>query len=69
MRLALLTLLAVAAMSASVLFASHSQRSTADRHGLKSRLTDQALAGVFRAEGALSTFALTGDEEALGDFR
>jgi diguanylate cyclase (GGDEF)-like protein len=67
MRVVLLTGLAVAAMAASVLYASSVQRSTADEHGNEVRVTQAVLTDLYRASSALDTYALTGETEALVD--
>jgi diguanylate cyclase (GGDEF)-like protein len=66
-RVPVLTLLAVVAMAASVLFASHVQRSTAERHGHESALAQSVLARVNRADAALNSFAVSGQPDALMD--
>jgi diguanylate cyclase (GGDEF)-like protein len=66
-RLILLTALAVAAMAASVMYASDVEQETARTHGLETALTLRALSDFNRADAALSAFALTGDDEALED--
>jgi diguanylate cyclase (GGDEF)-like protein len=66
-RLLALTVAAVVAMAASVLYASHAQRATADLHMQEAALSWTALESATRAEASLSTYALTGDPEALAD--
>ena len=67
MRLVLITVLAVAAMSTSVLYASHVQRTTAELHGQELSLTQDIMADANRAEATAATHALTGDPEPLAD--
>ena len=65
MRLALLTLLAIAAMAGGVLATSHVQRSTADLHAGETALTASTRLDVSRADGALADYALTGDPQSV----
>jgi diguanylate cyclase (GGDEF)-like protein len=66
-RVPTLTVLAVLAMGASVLFASHVQGSTAKRHGVEAVLSQRQLAHLNRADAALNSFALSGRAEARSD--
>jgi diguanylate cyclase (GGDEF)-like protein len=63
-----LTILAVTAMAASVLYASHAQRETAELHAHETAVAGGLLADVNRSDGALSTYAVSGDPEALDDY-
>ncbi len=67
MRILVLTGLAVAAMAASVLYASSAQRTSARDHGNETRTTQSVLSEVYRSSSALDTFALTGNPETLVD--
>jgi len=67
-RLMLLTVVSVAVMAASVLYASEVQRSTAQSHAVEARSALGALASVNQAEAALSTFALTDSPQARNDY-
>ena len=69
MRILVLTGLAVAAMAASVLYASSAQRTTARDHGNETRTTQSVLSEVYRSSSALDTFALTGNPETLDGSR
>jgi diguanylate cyclase (GGDEF)-like protein len=67
-RLTILTIVAVAAMAASVLYASHVQRATAERHAVEAGLAESVLADVNRVDAAAGSFALTGRDEVVDDF-
>ena len=64
-----LTLLAVLAMAASVLYASHAQRGTAELHAHETAVASRVLSNMNRSDGALTAYAVTGREEAFEDFR
>ena len=67
MRIVLITLLAVAAMAASVLYASSVQRKTAAFHGTEAALSQSVLADVSAADADVSAFIVTGDPQHLDD--
>ena len=67
MRIVLITLLAVAAMAASVLYASGVQRTTAAYHGTEAALSQSVLADVSSADADVSAFIVTGDPQHLDD--
>src|SRR4051812_39018150 len=64
-----LPLFAVLAMAASVLYASHAQRVTAELHARETAVANGLLSDMNRSDGALSAYAVTGHDEAFEDFR
>ncbi len=67
MRVAIITVLAVAAMAGSVLYASAVQRDTAERHAAEDATRQNLLTNVHRSESALESYALTANREPLVD--
>jgi diguanylate cyclase (GGDEF)-like protein len=64
-----ITLFAVLAMAASVLYASHAQRVTAELHAHETAVANGLLSNMNRSDGALTAYAVTGRDEAFEDFR
>src|SRR3954452_9094527 len=56
-------------MAASVLYASHAQRVTAELHADETAVANGLLSNMNRSDGALSAYAVTDRDEAFADFR
>ncbi len=69
MQRVVLTLIAVLAMAASVLYASHAQREAAQLHAHETAVASAVLSDTSRSDAALVTYAVSGNPEALDDFR
>jgi diguanylate cyclase (GGDEF)-like protein len=69
MRIAFITLAAVAAMATGVFYTSHVQRETSETLAQEAALTALTRAEAVRLDSALSAYALSGDPEMLEDRR